>query len=251
MNTRARTFLAVAALAAAAATGCSPAAPTEVAIEAAAPSGTVSLSDVAAGCAAAVDDDGIGTFDVDGELRASNEQVTFEVPCLVSLAADAQVTLNEVDVDGATVNIDDVDADPGTNVVRLHDVTMAGHDGAGLLVRLSDADDEVHVISSVINYPSGIRVLVAGSRDGDNSGGAIRTVASELVSTGDGSAGVMLASSEHDGTARFVETIIDTPGTLVISAADCTVVRDDVEADCSSDSVTDSLAEQLEQVHAD
>lgn len=201
------------------------------------------LATLADECAASADDSGAGLVDVPGDLRDANVTVTIEVPCLVRLAADADVTLNNVTLHAAELEIDDVDADPGRNRFRLQNTTV---DAAGLIVTLSDPDDALSVVSSDLTGTQGIVLEVVGSRDDDNTGGEARFADTQLTAPADGGAGVVVTLSEHDGRFRSINLTVDTPADVLVTAGDCRVQRSpqDAPVDCSTDRLVEELRRQ-------
>ncbi|CAN5225349.1 hypothetical protein BH24ACT1_BH24ACT1_05350 [soil metagenome] len=121
-------------------------------------------------------------------------------------------------------------------------VTAIG-EGAGLLIELNDADDVLETAASRLTAPAGILMHVAGQRNDDSDGGTIRLARSTLLSEGAGTGGIQVLSSEQSGSIRLVETVLDTPGSLTVLAAECQSVRDGRILDCSAEQVSRGLGD--------
>lgn len=207
---------------------------------------TMDLAGIAERCAATADSSGAGLVDVPGDLRDANVTVTIETPCLVRLASDSDVTLNNVTLNAAELEIDDIDANAGRNRIRLQNTTVAAQ---GIIVTLSDPDDSLSVVSSDLTGARGIAVEVAGTRDDDNTGGDIRFVDTQLAAPAEEGAGVAIAASEHDGRFRSVNLTVDSPADVIVTAGDCRVQRSaqGEPLDCSTDRLVAELRRQADE----
>lgn len=77
---------------------------------------------------------------------------------------------------------------------------------------------------------------------GEGDGGA-DLVRSTLLSEGVGTSGIQVLSSEQSGSIRLVETVLDTPGSLTVLAAECQSVRAGQILDCSAEQVGRGLGD--------
>lgn len=240
-----RVLVAAAALAL---TGCASATPQiEISGGSSASGGspTMGLAELAEACADAVDDTGTAVVDLPGDLRDANVTVELVAPCLIRLAPTSDVTLNQVTIMGEALEVDDVDAEPGMNRIRLQGVTI---ETTSLVVTLSDADDRLQVERSTISGEQGVVVHVAGVRNDANAGGDIRFVNSEVVAGDPAGAGVTIGASEHDGRFRATNLIIESDSHVLVSAGDCRVARSGSgPVDCSTDALVEDLERQRGQ----
>ncbi len=200
------------------------------------------LARVADSCRESAKDGLPGVAEIATELRDANARVTIDVPCIIHLVDGADVTLANVQLTTQTLNLHDRDTGSESNKVILarSTVTAIG-EGAGLLIELNDADDVLETAASRLTAPAGILMHVAGQRDDDSDGGTIRLVRSTLLSEGAGTGGIQVLSSEQSGSIRLVETVLDTPGSLTVLAAECQSVRDRRILDCSAEQVSRGL----------
>lgn len=213
------------------------------------PPGSVNLAQLAADCASSAQlaDDGIGVVAITGDLWAANETVSIDDPCLVALSATSQVRLNNVQLHGATLNIDDRGAEAGPNRIQLQHVQLSGDADAGLLISLSDADDSVRIEASTIDYEGGISIAALGTRDDANTGGEIALVGSDLTASAADGVGIWLSASEHDGSFTAVNTVAESPAGVTVVAGTCTITRQGKPVDCSTSTVADDLAAQAQE----
>lgn len=217
----------------------------EVSIEtgASAAAGRWDLAKVADSCRDSATDVQPGIVEIATELRDANARVTIDVPCIIHLVGGADVTLANVQLTTQTLNVHDRDtgSEPNKVIVARSTITASG-DGSGILIELNDAEDVLETAASKITAPAGILVHVADQRD-DSGGGSIRLVRSTLLSEGVGTSGIQVLSSEQSGSIRLVETVLDTPGSLTVLAAECQSVRAGQRLDCSAEQVGRGLGD--------
>lgn len=208
----------------------------------------MTLATLTASCEESAAEGQPGRVEVSGDIRDANTQVTISVPCVVDLGSDSDVHLNNVEVESHALNIHDADAEPGDNRVRLQNVMLTGTNAeSGLLVELNDAEDEIRVEASDLDYAGGLQLLAAGQRGERNRGGRVSVVTSSIVASSP-SATVQIASSEHNGRVRVVDTDIDTEGRVLLLAGDCEARRQGKRLNCSTDAIGDGLQEQADEM---
>jgi hypothetical protein len=207
------------------------------------------LADVKQACEASFSPTSPGRAQVNSELRDANVEVSIDAPCLVTLAPEASVTLNNVTLTGEILNLVDDPESAGVNRIKLQRVTFEGRPGAGFLVELRDAADTLEVEHSELDFPSGIVFRIFGHRDEDNDGGSIRMEHTSLSASGEAE-GVVLLTSEHTGAIRLVQTTIDTPADIVLIAKECQALIQGDELDCSAASIAENLERQAEEIES-
>ncbi len=205
------------------------------------------LADVKQACEATFTPTSPGRAHVEFELRDSNEEISIDAPCLVTLAPAANVHLNNVTLSGQILNLVDDPENAGENRIKLQHVTLEGQPGGGFLIELRDAADSLEVEHSELDFPQGIVFRVYGHRGEENDGGSIRMTNSSLAAAGEAE-GVALLTSEHTGSIRLIETTITTPADIVLLAKDCQAQIEGDKLDCSSASIAENLARQAEEI---
>lgn len=211
------------------------------------PGQATTLADVKRACEESFTPSLPGRARVESELRDADVDISIEVPCLITLAPTANVTLDNVTITSRILNLVDDPSDAGDNRIELQQVTINGQPESGLLVELRDPGDTLEVGHSTVDYPRGIVFRIFGHRDDENSGGFIRMERTSLTAEDDAE-GVALLTSEHTGVIRLVETTIATPANVVLVADRCEALLEGKELDCSVPSVAENLERQAKEI---
>jgi hypothetical protein len=183
---------------------------------------------IAADCRSSVDALGAGRAVLTGETRLQNVTGEIGVPCRLFLEQGAQLTIggshlrtqgltisNEWPVSVLHESFSAVRADQGgccvpnpddlTTVVHsnvtIEDSSVTGVGDTALTILLGSADDVFTISDSHVDYPFGVLANVGsraavGKVDG---GGRIKVDRSRVQATGDGSFGIVLATSAPGG----------------------------------------------------
>jgi hypothetical protein len=212
--------------------------------------GRVSLDDVVAACARTAGPDQAGAVVIQGDLRDANCAATLEVPCAVQLDGTAGVHLTNCRLDSETLNLDDSASASGRNVVQLTNVRFVGRADAGLLIQLTDPDDEIRIESSALDYPLGIALHAPGSRTLPDHGGTVRANATAFTASGPTSAGLVVTASTSGGKVSVANPTITAPS-IVMVADDCRAVIGGKPIDCDVSTLAADLRRQAHVVDGD
>lgn len=160
-----------------------------------------------------------GLAQISGDLVIADQDVTIPVDCNVHLLPGSSLTLLRARLLSQNLFINDV-GPGGQNRVRILDSVLGGGSHSGFLIHLSDAEDEIEVSSSIVDYGLSTWIRVIGAGPDPSPGGRLEVRDSVIRSSGSDTEGVMLVSG---GVGVFHRVQVDVPDDVpgFLYARDC------------------------------